>query len=133
MTRSRRLTTWFGAGLIVVLGAPAAHAAGGAQPASAQPCGNSAQDFAGGFRDAMYPEVGMLLDPADNLAVVFYGEQPIERGTAQAGGGQISWTLTAGTYTSVEIQCADSSRPTRVTSLVVYSPEDPEHIKFRRA
>jgi hypothetical protein len=77
MTGSRRLLIWLGAGAIIVTGAPAAYATGvvqtagvqtaavqaaGLQPRDSAPCGFSPQDFAGGFRDAQYPEVGCLFD-----------------------------------------------------------------------
>ena len=134
MTRTRRLATWFGAGLIIVLGAPVAYATGGAPaPAgSAQPCGNAAQDFAGGFRDVQYPEFGLALDPADNQGVFFYRGLPTVQIAVQAGGGQIGWTVDSVAYSSIQVQCADSTRPTRVTGFVVYAPSVPEYVGFGR-
>ena len=133
MNRSRRLATWFGAGLIVVTGAPAAHAAAAGRTGdAASACGTSAGDFAGGFRDVEYPEVGYLFDPVNNLVTVFYRGSPIDQGTSQAGAGQITWTVEGTTYSSQSVHCGNPSKPSQVTGIAAATSDDSDQVLLGR-
>ena len=141
MNGTRRLLTWFGAGTFVVMGAPAAYAStavpaaaaanvpaavsADSQPRDAAQCGGSPADFAGGFREVQYPEIGYLFDTEEGSVTAFYRGAPIVEGQAFTDPGVISWTFDGTTvYESKVIVCGDGARPTKVTAIVAESGSD---------
>lgn len=141
MNGTRRLLTWFGAGMIVVTGAPAAYAStavsaaaaagvpttasAGSQQRDSAFCGDSPADFAGGFREAQYPEIGYFFDTGAGTVTAFYRGVPVVEGQAFTGPGAISWTFDGATvYSSRLIVCGDAAHQARVTTIVADSDSD---------
>lgn len=135
MNRSPRLLTCLGAGLITLLAAPSARAATDAapSPAPARTCGAAAADFAGGYQDIEYPEVGYLIDSTKNTITVYYRGTPIDQGPVKTGAGAIAWTLDGSTYFSVNLTCGNPSSPTRVTAIETIAPANQERVILSRA
>jgi hypothetical protein len=138
MTGSRRLVALLGAGMIMVAGVPAAHAATNGQLRHAAACGGAPADFDGGFRDDQYPEVGILFQVSlEGKDTVFYRGNPIGSGSAEASGGVITWTQddsgTVVSYTSTRVLCLNLLEPTQVTEITARPSDGSDSISLIRA
>ena len=93
LTRPRRLATWLGAGVIIVVGAPIAYATDGGVPShvptpAPTPIGHPARPDVGGLRAAPYPTVGYLQARNGDVLTVLYRDAALSRvmiGSGMAG------------------------------------------------